>query len=78
MKGKSYLTNLIAFYDEVNRLVDEVRAVHVVYLVFGKAFDTASSHLALFPLKITIDKLRKYGLQKWTVGWMENWLNNQV
>ena len=78
MKGKSCLTSLIVFYDELNRLVDEGTAVHVVYLEFGKAFDTASSHLALSPLKIIIDKLRKYGLHKWTVRWIENWLNNQV
>ncbi|GAB0185778.1 mitochondrial enolase superfamily member 1 [Grus japonensis] len=64
--------------DEVNRLVDEGRAVDVVYLEFGKAVDTASSHWALSPLNIVIDKLRKCGLHKWTVRWIENWLNNQA
>lgn len=31
-KGKSCLTNLIAFYNEMTGLVDERRAVDVVYL----------------------------------------------
>ncbi|GAB0195089.1 mitochondrial enolase superfamily member 1 [Grus japonensis] len=40
MKGKSCLTNLISFYNKVTCLVDEGKAVDVVYLDFSKAFDT--------------------------------------
>jgi len=32
MKGRSCLINLISFYDQVTRLVDEGKAVDVVYL----------------------------------------------
>jgi len=32
MKGRSCLSNLISFYDQVTRLVDERKAVDVVYL----------------------------------------------
>ncbi|GAB0207739.1 mitochondrial enolase superfamily member 1 [Grus japonensis] len=67
-KGKSCLTNLIAFYDGMTSWVDEGRAVDVVYLDFSKAFDTVSHN-------ILIDKLRKCGLDEWTVRWVENLLN---
>ncbi|GAB0178743.1 mitochondrial enolase superfamily member 1 [Grus japonensis] len=67
-KGKSCLTNLIAFYDGMTGWVDEERAVDVVYLDLSKAFDTISHN-------ILISKLRKCGLDEWTVRWIESWLN---
>ncbi|GAB0175842.1 mitochondrial enolase superfamily member 1 [Grus japonensis] len=42
MKGKSCLTNLISFCDEVICLVDEGKAADDVYLDFSKAFGTIS------------------------------------
>ncbi|GAB0202179.1 mitochondrial enolase superfamily member 1 [Grus japonensis] len=60
-KGKSCLTNLIAFYDGMTGWVDEGRAVDVVHLDFSKAFDTISHN-------ILIGKLRKCGLDEWTVS----------
>jgi len=70
-KGKSCLTNLIAFYDDMTGWVDEGRAVDVVYLDFSKVFDTVSHNILL-------GKLRKYGLDEWSVGWTENWLNGRT
>ncbi|GAB0209308.1 mitochondrial enolase superfamily member 1 [Grus japonensis] len=70
-KGKSYLTNLIAFYDSMTGWVDEGRAVDVVYLDFIKPFGTVSH-------TILVGKLRKCGLDEWTVRWVENWLNGRV
>ncbi|GAB0183432.1 mitochondrial enolase superfamily member 1 [Grus japonensis] len=70
-KGKSCLTNLIVFYDGMTSWVDEGRAVDVVYLDFSKAFDIVSHN-------ILISKLRKCGLDEWSVRWVENWLNGRA
>jgi len=70
-KGKSYLTNLTAFYDGMAGWVVEGRAVDVVYLDFSKAFDTVSHNILL-------GKLRKCGLDEWLVRWIENWLNGRA
>lgn len=46
LKGKSCLTNLITFYDEMSSLVDKGRAVYVDFLTlerFLKSFSIASS-----------------------------------
>ena len=53
-KGKSRLTNLIAFYDGMTGWVDEGRAVDVVYLDFSQA----TSH------NILLGKLKKCGLDE--------------
>ncbi|CAM5108210.1 unnamed protein product [Natator depressus] len=69
-KGKSCLTNLIAFYDEITGSVDEGKAVDV-FLDFSKAFDTLSH-------SILASKLNKYGLDEWTIRWIESWLDCQA
>ena len=67
-KGKSCLTNLTTFYDEMTGWIDGRRVVNIVYLNFSKAFNTISH-------KVLIEKLLKYGLDEDTVRWIENWLN---
>ena len=70
IKGKSCLTNLIAFYDGMTGWVDEGRA-DVVYLDFSKAFDTVSRN-------ILIGKVMKCRLDEWSGRWIENWLNGRA
>ncbi|KAK4820953.1 hypothetical protein QYF61_008740 [Mycteria americana] len=70
-KGRSCLTNLISFYDKVTRLVDEGKAVDVVYLDFSKAFDTVSH-------SILLEKLAAHGLDGCTLRWVKNWLDGQA
>ena len=67
MKGRSCLTNLISFYDLVTCLVDEGKAVVLVYLDFSKAFDTVSH-------SILLQKLAARGLDRYILGWVRNWL----
>ncbi|CAM4676179.1 unnamed protein product [Lepidochelys kempii] len=67
-KGKSCLTNLIAFYDKITGSVDEGKAVDMLFLDFSKAFDTVSH-------SILASKLKKYGLDEWTIRWIESWLD---
>ncbi|CAM5137999.1 unnamed protein product [Eretmochelys imbricata] len=67
-KGKSCLTNLIAFYDKITGSVDEGKAVDVLFLDFSKAFDTVSH-------STVASKLKKYGLDEGTIRWIESWLD---
>ncbi|GAB0207945.1 hypothetical protein GRJ2_003260200 [Grus japonensis] len=62
MKGRSYLSNPISFYDQVTHLVDEGKAVDVIYLDFSKAFDTVSH-------SILLEKLAAHGLDRCTLRW---------
>jgi len=71
IKGKSCLTSLIAFYDGRTGCVDDGRVMDVVYLDFSKAFNTVSHNILL-------EKLRKCGLDEWSVRWIENWLNGRT
>jgi len=68
MKGTSCLTNLISSYDQVTLLVNERKAVDIVYLDFSKAFDTVS-HIIL------LDKLAAHGLDRCILCWVKNCLD---
>jgi len=71
MKGRSCLTNLISFYDQVTHLVDEGKAMDVIYLDFSEAFNTVSH-------SILLDTLAAHGLYGCTLRWIRNWLNGRA
>ncbi|KAK4825921.1 hypothetical protein QYF61_003416 [Mycteria americana] len=58
-------------HDKVTRLVDEGKAVDVVYLDFSKAFDTVSH-------SILLEKLAAHGLDGCTLRWVKNWLDGRA
>ncbi|KAK4818853.1 hypothetical protein QYF61_020072 [Mycteria americana] len=70
-KGRSCLTNLISFYNKVTCLVDEGKAVDVVYLDIRKACDTVSH-------SILLEKLAAHGLDGCTLCWVKNWLDGRA
>jgi len=71
MKGRSCLNNLISCYDQVIHLVDEGKAVDVVYLDFRKAFETV-------PKGTLLEKLAAHDFNGCTLQWVKHWLNGRA
>jgi hypothetical protein len=70
LKGRSCLTNLLFFLDEITRRLEEGRQVEVCYLDFSKAFDSVCHRLL-------IQKLRWFGLSAILINWVEDFLKSR-
>jgi len=68
--GRSCLTNLLVFMEEVTNILDEGNPVDVIYLDFAKAFDKV-------PYRRLFSKLRSHGIGGKVAEWIEAWLTNR-
>jgi len=69
-RGRSCLTNILAFLDKVTDVVDKSSGVDVIFLDLAKAFDKV-------PHKRLLLKLKDHGIDGKVLQWIENWLKGR-
>ena len=69
-KGRSCLTNLLTFFDDVTKSIDEGFPEDVLYLDFAKAFDKV-------PHQRLLKKLSAHGIDGRLKEWIANWLQGR-
>ncbi|CAM4553636.1 unnamed protein product [Lepidochelys olivacea] len=69
-KGRSCLTDLLEFFEGVNKHVDKGDPVDIVDLDFQKAFDKV-------PHQTLLCKLSCHGIRGKILSWIENWLKDR-
>jgi hypothetical protein len=69
-KGRSTLTNLLCFLDEVTDRLERGVPVEVCYLDFSKAFDSVNH-------RFLMAKLLSYGIESTVLNWIGDFLKNR-
>jgi hypothetical protein len=69
-KGRSCLTNLLTYLEDVTRAVDEGHPLDAIYLDFSKAFDKV-------PHRRLLRKLEAHGISGKTLKLVASWLNGR-
>ena len=64
LKARSCLTNLLCFFEEITKWVDDGSPVDVIYLDFQKAFDKV-------PHQRLILKLKSHGMGNSIINWID-------
>lgn len=67
MRSRSTLTNLLAYLEELTKIMDAGHSLDVVYLDFLKAFDKV-------PIQRLLSKCSGLGIQGKLLKWIERWL----
>ena len=70
LKARSCLTNVLCFFEEITKWVDEGSPVDVIYLDFQKAFDKV-------PHQRLILKLKSHCMGNSKINWIEQWLTDR-
>ena len=70
MGGRSCLTNLLEYLEDLTKLVDQGHAVDIVYLDFAKAFDKV-------PHRRLIMKCQGLGISGKVLAWIAEWLKDR-
>jgi hypothetical protein len=70
LRGKSTLTNLLVYLEDITKHIDYGTPVDVVYLDFAKAFDKV-------PHTRLIRKLRNHGIDGNILNWIHSWLSGR-
>ena len=70
LKARSCLTNLLCFFEEITKWVDEGSPVDIIYLDFQKAFDKV-------PHQRLILKLKSHGMGNSIINWIEQGLTDR-
>ena len=69
-KGRSCLTNLLEFFEEITNRLDQGEPMDVIYLDFQKAFDKV-------PHGRLLSKIRAHGIRGKVLTWIDDWLSGR-